>query len=99
MINYNLTGQPLLHSVKTSTSRLLLVDEEVKENITLEVHDQLSSSSFLENGGSVQVAWLPDSLDRDLANTDPVREPDSARDGQTINSMCMLIYTSGTTGK
>jgi len=98
-INYNLTGEPLLHSVWTATSRLLLVDEEVKDNITAEVQEQLSSPSFREEGGSVQISFLPDSLDQELASIHPVREPDSARDGQQNNSMCMLIYTSGTTGK
>ncbi|KAJ8113519.1 hypothetical protein OPT61_g4365 [Boeremia exigua] len=31
-INYNLTGKPLIHTIKTSTARLVLVDEESKAN-------------------------------------------------------------------
>ncbi|KAF3004282.1 hypothetical protein E8E13_008463 [Curvularia kusanoi] len=31
-INYNLTGKPLMHTIKTSTARLVLVDEESKTN-------------------------------------------------------------------
>ena len=31
-INYNLTGKPLMHTIKTSTARLVIVDEESKAN-------------------------------------------------------------------
>lgn len=31
-INYNLTGKPLVHTIKTSTAKLVLVDQEVKAN-------------------------------------------------------------------
>jgi len=31
-INYNLTGKPLMHTIKTSTARLVFVDEESKAN-------------------------------------------------------------------
>ncbi|KAF2032216.1 acetyl-CoA synthetase-like protein [Setomelanomma holmii] len=36
-INYNLTGKPLIHTIKTSTARLVLVDEEGKDKFTEEV--------------------------------------------------------------
>lgn len=36
-INYNLTGKPLVHTIKTSTARLVLVDEEGKDNFQEEV--------------------------------------------------------------
>lgn len=99
MINYNLTGAPLLHSVKVSTARLLLVDDAVKSALNDEVMEQLSSSNFREEGGSVQIEFFSDSLEQQLAGLDPVREPDEVRGGQNMSSMAMLIYTSGTTGK
>ncbi|KAF2007161.1 acetyl-CoA synthetase-like protein [Amniculicola lignicola CBS 123094] len=36
-INYNLTGRPLVHTIKTSTARLVLVDEEGKDKFAEEV--------------------------------------------------------------
>jgi acyl-CoA synthetase (AMP-forming)/AMP-acid ligase II len=36
-INYNLTGKPLVHTIKTSTARLVLVDENARDNFTEEV--------------------------------------------------------------
>lgn len=97
-INYNLTGQPLLQSLKTSSARLLLVDEDVKECLNEEVMSELSSSNFREEGGSVRVSVFSDALVEELAKTHPVREPDALRSGQALTSVAMLIYTSGTTG-
>lgn len=97
-INYSLTGQPLLLSLKTSTARLLLVDEDVKECLNAHVMSELSSPSFREEGGSIRVSFFSDALVEELARTHPVREPDALRGGQAITSVAMLIYTSGTTG-
>jgi acyl-CoA synthetase (AMP-forming)/AMP-acid ligase II len=36
-INYNLTGKPLVHTIKTSTARLVLVDEDSRDNFRPEV--------------------------------------------------------------
>lgn len=36
-INYNLTGKPLVHTIKTSTARLVLVDENGKDKFREEV--------------------------------------------------------------
>ena len=36
-INYNLTGKSLIHTIKTSTARLVLVDEESKANFAEDV--------------------------------------------------------------
>lgn len=42
-INYNLTGDPLVHSVKSSAARILFVDPEVKTQFTREVVDTFAS--------------------------------------------------------
>jgi acyl-CoA synthetase (AMP-forming)/AMP-acid ligase II len=36
-LNYNLTGKPLVHTVKTSTARLVLVDEEGRDKFSKEM--------------------------------------------------------------
>ena len=98
LINYNLKGDPLLHCIKTSTSRIVFVDDEVRSHFTPEVAEQLESSKFRENKGSVQVVFLDHSVQQDIAKTRSVREPDSSRSGNKMHEMAMLIYTSGTTG-
>ena len=98
LINYNLKGDPLLHCIKTSTSRIVFVDDEIRSQFTPEVAEQLESSKFRENKGSVKVVFLDHSVQQDIAKTRSVREPDSSRSGNKMHEMAMLIYTSGTTG-
>jgi acyl-CoA synthetase (AMP-forming)/AMP-acid ligase II len=39
-INYNLTGKSLVHTVKTSTAHLVLVDQESKDNFRIDVMEK-----------------------------------------------------------
>ena len=94
-INYNLKGQPLIHSVKSSNSRLLLVDEEIKFRITQEVMDILTTS---EEGRAVQVVLFNEAVEKYILGMEGVQEPDSSRAGAKGPGMANLIYTSGTTG-
>lgn len=97
-INYNLTGDPLLHCIKTSTSRVVFVDDEVRSQFTLDVAERLASSDFREGSASVEVVFFDQAIQQDIANTKAVREPDSSRSGVKSYEMAALIYTSGTTG-
>ncbi len=94
-INYNLTGKPLLHCVRSSNSRLLFVDEEVKSQVTEEVLDALSIS---EDERLVQVVFVDETTEQHILGLKGVREPDSSRAGAKGPEMANLIYTSGTTG-
>ncbi|KAF2755213.1 putative long-chain fatty acid transporter [Pseudovirgaria hyperparasitica] len=99
LINYNLTGIPLLHSVKASTARLIIVDPEVQEKLTEEVRQNFSNESFRDDGGSVKVVILDRATeDQILSSAEGWRDPDEVRAGATQADMAMLIYTSGTTG-
>lgn len=95
-INYNLTGKPLLHSVKSSNSRLLFVDEEVKYRVTREVLDALTTTPGQEK--LVQVVPFDGATEQHILSIEGVREPDSSRAGAKGPDMANLIYTSGTTG-
>ena len=97
-INYNLTGRPLLHCVSVSTARLLLVDEEVRGNVTQEIIDELSSPSFREGKGAVETIFLTPSVLASIEDIKPLRQPDTLRSGPKMHEMALLIYTSGTTG-
>ncbi|KAF2110031.1 hypothetical protein BDV96DRAFT_615381 [Lophiotrema nucula] len=73
-INYNLTGTPLLHTIKTSTARLVLVDQAGK--------GKFSEDTMAENGFA---ARLPDAGESDgrQANyrwdSEPGQVPSSVR--------------------
>ncbi|KAI9815946.1 MAG: hypothetical protein M1827_001938 [Pycnora praestabilis] len=97
-INYNLTGKSLLHCIKTSSARVLLVDEEVKPAFTKEVTDELASPSIRDGKGPVETVFFTQELRSEITSTVGIREPDSVRSGAKIPDMAVLIFTSGTTG-
>lgn len=97
-INYNLTGKPLLHCVKTSTARLLLVDNEVRGCFDQEALDQLASPGFRDGKGPVEITFFTPEIEAQVLNTEGIREPDSSRSGAKAHEMSALIFTSGTTG-
>ncbi|KAI0106829.1 acetyl-CoA synthetase-like protein [Daldinia grandis] len=88
-INYNLTGQPLVHCVKTANSVLMLVDPEVAINVDDSVREKL---------GDLRIEFLTEEAKAEVLATEPVRPPDSLRSGEVSKDIAILIYTSGTTG-
>lgn len=88
-INYNLTGQALIHCVKTAESVLLLAAPEAAPKI---------DDSARKGLGDLRIELLTDELKAEVFATEPVRPPDSLRGGQLSKDMGILIYTSGTTG-
>ena len=102
LINYNLTGKPLLHCIKTASARLVLVDDEIASKFSPEVREALALGDFMGEGkGSVDVTIVDAALEGKIALVQGVREPDTIWQGQGINEgnrMSSLIFTSGTTG-
>ena len=96
-INYNLTGDPLLHSVKASTARLLFVDQKIKPRFTKDIIDTLGSTNAPDGKGPVQTVLFDATLEEQIMGTKAVREPDSSRSAVRLD-MALLISTSGTTG-
>lgn len=96
-INYNLTEDPLLHSLKSSTARLLFVDPEVKHQFSQKVTDALSSPQARDGKGPIQTVYFDAALEQKILSLDGVREPDLARTAMRLDT-CLLIFTSGTTG-
>lgn len=97
-INYNLTGKPLTHSVRTSTAKLLIVDEEVRNCFPPEQLKTFASSSFRDGKGPVEVVFHTPDVEAQVLGMEPVREDDKVRSGPVARDMALLIYTSGTTG-
>ena len=90
-INYNLTAEPLLHTIKISTARIVLVDEEIRPQFTQKELDVLASEH-------IEAVFFNTALEQQILNTRGVREPDSVRGGLDRTGIAALIYTSGTTG-
>ena len=90
-INYNLTAEPLLHTIEKSTARVVFVDEEIQPQFTQKELEVLASQN-------VEAVFFNTALEQQISNTQGVREPDSVRAGLDRTGMAALIYTSGTTG-
>ncbi|KIX00227.1 uncharacterized protein Z518_10366 [Rhinocladiella mackenziei CBS 650.93] len=98
-INYNLTSATLIHSVRTSSARLLIMDPEVEPRaLTPETLETFTAPNFWNNTCPLEIAVLTTGLQSSLEYHPPYRAPDSARSGAIARSPCVLISTSGTTG-
>lgn len=96
-INYNLSGAALIHCVKISTARVLLVDPDIAHNLTPEVKDAFAAPNFRNNAFPLETVTLEKSFATSLPYFPPYRAPDSAR-ATTPGNPGTLIFTSGTTG-
>ena len=96
-INYNLTADPLVHSLTVSGARVAVVDVDVRKNFSSEVMSALAAKT---NSGRqpMSIVFLEKHVEQDILSTPPHREPDSIRGGNKRRDMTLLIYTSGTTG-
>lgn len=98
-INHNLTSRPLIHSVKVSSARILILDPEVAARaLTPEVKEAFSASNFRNNVFPLEIAVLEQGLEKSLNYFPPYRAPDAARDISKPSAISVLMYTSGTTG-
>lgn len=99
LINYNLTGAPLIHCLTISTARIVFVDEEISDKFTAEVHGAITSPTFRDGKGPMEtVSFNHTTASHIVSSITGVREPDSARSGVPIHHIASLNYTSGTTG-
>lgn len=98
LLNFNLSGDRLVHCVKIATTRLVIVDVEVKG--VLEGEEGAETRRKLETeDGNREVLIFDDATERVVATWNGVRPSDEERAGVKMPDMAMLIYTSGTTGK
>jgi acyl-CoA synthetase (AMP-forming)/AMP-acid ligase II len=89
-INYNLMGEVLQHCIKTSGTRIVLIDEEVYDTLD---QDTKSSIDF------VQLVPITKDILLEIDQTIGRREPNEERAGFRLRDLAILINTSGTTGK
>ncbi|KAF9892609.1 hypothetical protein FE257_001011 [Aspergillus nanangensis] len=88
-INYNLTGDALAHTVKISTSTIIVSDVALAPNLHA-VQDQFASD---------QTIYPLDEETKDRIFQMPcVRPDDSLAQIAELHDACIMLYTSGTSG-
>ncbi|MBD3668863.1 MAG: AMP-binding protein, partial [Kangiella sp.] len=95
LINTNLTGGPLVHSLSISGADHLVLGSELAENFSTAVDQLERPMKVWATGGKVQGA---EDLDALLADRSPEPLPEGFREGLTTDNVALYIYTSGTTG-
>jgi len=93
MINFNLTGDALIHCLKVSGAKLILVDEDPKVRTRVEDEKQK-----IEQGLNMTPAILNEELKARIAAKTAQRPSDSYREGVKAEFPSAIFYTSGTTG-
>ncbi|KAK3719441.1 long-chain fatty acid transporter fat1 [Vermiconidia calcicola] len=94
-INSNLRDKAFTHSIRISTSRLLLIDPQIREVLNEETKSELGAD---QKGQEIDMMIIEPEVEQQILAQTPYRAADSARSGAKINSCSLLIYTSGTTG-
>lgn len=94
-INHNLRDKAFTHCVRVSTSRLLLVDPQIREVFNDETRAALGPD---EKGLAVESVTIEPEIEQEILAQTPYRAPDEARSGAKSTDTSLLIYTSGTTG-
>lgn len=93
LLNTNLTGKSLLHSVelavKASSKKILVIDDEIAENVKGEIQE-------LAGMGIETVLWSE--LAQASSSQPSSRPAATERQQVTESDPLVLIYTSGTTG-
>ncbi|ORY18851.1 hypothetical protein BCR34DRAFT_296457 [Clohesyomyces aquaticus] len=93
LINHHLAGDSLVHCLKVSAAKLLIVDEQSDAIARIE-----EVRSRLEGELGMTIRILDRSLKGEICRLEPKRPEDELRNGiQGKFPMC-LFYTSGTTG-
>lgn len=92
LINYNLTGDGLIHCLKVATSKILIVDEDE----ACQQRIQLVRPKLDELG--IRVIVLDAETRRAINAKEATRPENTFRDNVTAGSPFFLFYTSGTTG-
>lgn len=93
MINYNLAGDALVHSLKVSGSKVMVVDEDAECVERVEAVRERIESEL-----GMRVVIIDAATKANIYARDPSRPPNSYRDGVTGSFPIFIFYTSGTTG-
>jgi len=103
LINFNLRGQSLVHSILAASSVAVVFGTELTsamEEVSSELGDikLYSSRGGAGESSSGKSKLHSCSLDRELQNHSTEDLPDSVKNSLSFNDKLLYIYTSGTTG-
>ena len=101
-INYNLTGKPLFHTIRTSTARLVLVGEESKENFSEDVmaengfsarpsEEGISENEKAEYGFEAELSDIPSAI-RNSSTARAVPNPSVGSEGGTAQKKLEIVF-------
>ena len=88
LINYNLTGDALIHCLKIGGSRVVLVDEDADCRERIE-----ESRSRIENELGMTIIILDAETKKMLTTSESRRPEQKYREKVTLESPVMLMYT------
>ena len=88
MINYNLAGEALIHCVKLSATKILLVDSDSECIARIE-----AVRSTLEGELGIRIVILDAATEEKINNLEPKRPGDEFRKGMLPTFPMALIYT------
>jgi acyl-CoA synthetase (AMP-forming)/AMP-acid ligase II len=89
MVNFNLTGAAFVHCVRIANAKLILVDEDIKDNV-------LKNEDLM--GMGTEVVILIEKLKLEIEALEPLELDEVVTAGTNEKSTLALRYTSGTTG-
>ncbi|KAL6153426.1 putative NRPS-like protein biosynthetic cluster [Exserohilum turcicum] len=92
-INYNLAGDALVHCLKVSGAKVLLVDEDMDCRKRIE-----DIRERLEQELGMTILILDNDLKGEISRTEPKRPEDELRVNAKGKFPLFIFYTSGTTG-
>jgi len=95
LINTNLTGRPLAHSLEVSKARHLILDKALDENFASARGELTGELEVWSSGGPVAGAG---DLDADRSGRSAAPLASDVRRGLDSEDLLFYIYTSGTTG-
>ncbi|MCB0975176.1 MAG: long-chain-acyl-CoA synthetase [Actinobacteria bacterium] len=96
LINYNLTGNPLIHSLTLADAKLVLVGDDTLPNLET-VLAEVETPIWSVDGSAPGLDVIND-ITEGLSEASPERPGADHRSGLTEHDVAVYIYTSGTTG-
>lgn len=97
LLNYNVRGKPLAHSIAISSAKVIVTGNEVADGVE-EISSTLKAENVkVFNWGEKAVSFATH-LNPVVAKLADTRPPRSTRAGLSMSDKALLIYTSGTTG-
>lgn len=93
LVNYNLSGDALIHCLKLCGSKVVLVDSESVVRSRIE-----ALRERIEGDLGMTIVVLDDARKSEILSLDPVRPDDNFRESVDPQDAGMIIFTSGTTG-